>query len=69
MRPKAPPLTSAGNYEPSALRNFIDECEGSGLQSFQIAKILSVPVDRVEYLMGDGYRLIMRQRVPLARRV
>ena len=66
--PDAPPLTQNGNYEPSALRQFIDECEGTGLKAHQIAKILRVSIDRVEYLMGDGYRLVMRQRVPLARR-
>lgn len=57
--PKTPTILPDGRYDPESLAGFLSQCRGSGITNQEMSSILRVPLDRVIYLMGDGYRMIM----------
>lgn len=58
---KRPSVTSKGTYDPVELIEFLDEACRRGMRPHQISKELNVPVDRIEYALGKGYKNFCRR--------
>jgi len=53
-----PTLTPTGAYDRASLANFMAQADRNKMSDVDMARILRVSIDRVEYVRGKGRRLV-----------